>query len=88
MTIILFHTSNNMAGGYYKRHTYEKPKKFTVRILRKCWLGRTLRLIVIGMSYLMLFATGSMQTQNDKMLLGDMNRTNQTTPDQVGQSSR
>ena len=29
-------------------------------------LVNILRLIVIGMSYLMLFATGSMQTQNDK----------------------
>ena len=35
------------------------------------------------MSYLMLFATGSMQTQNDKMLLGDMNA--KPTPDQLGQ---
>ena len=45
-----------------------------------------LRLIVIGMSYLMLFATGSMQTQNDKMLLGDMNA--KPTPDQLAKSSR
>ncbi|WP_234448461.1 CPBP family intramembrane glutamic endopeptidase [Staphylococcus haemolyticus] len=36
------------------------------------------------MSYLMLFATGSMQTQNDKMLLGDMNAA-KPTPDQLGQ---
>ena len=33
------------------------------------------------MSYLMLFATGSMQTQNDKMLLGDMNAAKPTPSD-------
>ena len=38
------------------------------------------------MSYLMLFATGSMQTQNDKMLLGDMNAA-KPTPDQWAKSS-
>ena len=36
------------------------------------------------MSYLMLFATGSMQTQNDKMLLGDMN--GQTNAGSIGPS--
>lgn len=74
-----------LVRGYYKRHTYEKPKKFTGKdIAVNVGWAVLLRLIVIGMSYLMLFATGSMQTQNDKMLLGDMNAA-KPTPDQLGQ---
>ena len=73
-----------LVRGYYKRHTYEKSKNLQVRILQLMLVGPYFRLIVIGMSYLMLFATGSMQTQNDKMLLGDMNAA-KPTPDQLGQ---
>ncbi|PTE69342.1 CPBP family intramembrane metalloprotease [Staphylococcus devriesei] len=71
--------------SYYKRHTYEHPSKFKGKdIITNIGWAVLLRLIVIGMSYLMLFATGSMQTQNDKFLLGDMNA-NKPTPDQLGQ---
>lgn len=70
---------------YYKRHSYETPKKFKGKdIAVNIGWAALLRVIVIGMSYLMLFATGSMQTQNDKLLLGDMNAA-KPTPDQLGQ---
>ena len=74
-----------LVRGYYKRHTYEEPKKLTGKAIAiNIGWAVLLRIIVIGMSYLMLFATGSMQTQNDKMLLGDMNAA-KPTPDQLGQ---
>ncbi|MCJ1655362.1 type II CAAX endopeptidase family protein [Staphylococcus sp. NRL 16/872] len=59
---------------YYKSHTYEQPKKFTKKdVAINIGWAILLRIIVIGMSQLMFVVTGSRQTQNDKMLLGDMN---------------
>ncbi|GGG94731.1 CPBP family intramembrane metalloprotease [Staphylococcus pragensis] len=70
---------------YYQRHTYEQPKKFKGKdIAINIGWAVLLRLLVIGMSLLMLVVTGSRTTKNDQMLLGNMD--GQPSPDQLGQA--
>ena len=57
---------------YYQRHTYEPIKPFKRKdIMINIGWALLLRVIVIGMSFLMMAITGQAQTENDKALLGN-----------------
>ncbi|MFU0761713.1 CPBP family intramembrane metalloprotease [Staphylococcus pasteuri] len=59
---------------YYLNHTYENTKGFSLKDLGIAigW-AIILRLVVYGFTYLLKLTTGSMQTDNDKLLFGDVN---------------
>lgn len=71
---------------YYERHTYEPIRKFTRKdIMINIGWALLLRVIVIGMSFLMVALTGQAQTENDKALLGNLQGV-KPSPDQLGQA--
>ena len=71
---------------YYQRHTYEPIKPFKRKdIMINIGWALLLRVIVIGMSFLMMAITGQAQTENDKALLGNFQGA-KPSPDQLGQA--
>src|SRR5699024_1802438 len=59
---------------YYLKHSVEQPLKFNGRDI---WINIgwavLLRLVVALGSYVMFMVTGDVQTENDKVLMGDLN---------------
>lgn len=71
---------------YYQRHTYEPMRPFKRKdIMINIGWALLLRVIVIGMSFLMMAITGQAQTENDKALLGNFQGA-KPSPDQLGQA--
>lgn len=71
---------------YYQRHTYEPIKPFKRKdIMINIGWALLLRVVVIGMSFLMMAITGQAQTENDKALLGNF-QSAKPSPDQLGQA--
>ena len=69
---------------YYQRHTYEPMRPFKRKdIMINIGWALLLRVIVIGMSFLMMAITGQAQTENDKALLGNFQGA-KPSPDQLG----